>query len=184
MESLAAARKAALSGSEPSDSIRVVNALLTQIDKLKSSPNVVILTTSNITAAIDIAFVDRADIKAYVGPPTLQARYEILRSCLQELIRTGILTTSEGYDHSMLPNYAGLKEKISISETEKVDVPLQICKLLLKVAEACKGSSGRFLRKLPFLAHATLANPCTGDPSKFLFAMLEAARRDRIELPE
>jgi len=41
----------------------------------------------------DIAFVDRADIKAYVGPPTLQARYEILRSCLQELIRTGILTT-------------------------------------------------------------------------------------------
>lgn len=112
----------------------------------------------------------------------------------------------------MLPNYAGLKEKISISETEKVDVPLQICKLLLKVAEACKvrdknlacllisaspwmalelfvefcsqGSSGRFLRKLPFLAHATLANPCTGDPSKFLFAMLETARRDRIELPE
>lgn len=31
---------------------QVVNALLTQIDKLKSSPNVVILTTSNITAAI------------------------------------------------------------------------------------------------------------------------------------
>uniref|UniRef100_A0A0R0JIL0 Pachytene checkpoint protein 2 homolog n=1 Tax=Glycine max TaxID=3847 RepID=A0A0R0JIL0_SOYBN len=93
VESLAAARKAALSGSEPSDSIRVVNALLTQMDKLKSSPNVIILTTSNITAAIDIAFVDRADIKAYVGPPTLQARYEILRSCLQELMRTGILTS-------------------------------------------------------------------------------------------
>ncbi|KAA3456849.1 pachytene checkpoint protein 2-like protein [Gossypium australe] len=52
VESLAAARKAALSGSEPSDSIRVVNALLTQMDKLKSSPNVIILTTSNITAAI------------------------------------------------------------------------------------------------------------------------------------
>ncbi|KAL2935920.1 Pachytene checkpoint protein 2-like protein [Bienertia sinuspersici] len=91
VESLAAARKASLSGSEPSDSIRVVNALLTQLDKLKTSPNVIIMTTSNITAAIDIAFVDRADIKAYVGPPTLQARYEILRSCLQELLRTGIL---------------------------------------------------------------------------------------------
>lgn len=39
----------------------------------------------------DIAFVDRADIKAYVGPPTLQARYEILRSCLHELLRSGIL---------------------------------------------------------------------------------------------
>ncbi|XP_022137638.1 pachytene checkpoint protein 2 homolog [Momordica charantia] len=184
VESLAAARKAALSGSEPSDSIRVVNALLTQIDKLKSSPNVVILTTSNITAAIDIAFVDRADIKAYVGPPTLEARYEILRSCLQELIRTGILTTPEGCDHSMLLNYAGLKEKISIPETDKVDVPLHICKRLLEVAEGCEGSSGRFLRKLPFLAHATLANPCTGDPLKFLFGMLETARRDRTELPE
>ncbi|KAI3767317.1 hypothetical protein L2E82_17412 [Cichorium intybus] len=52
VESLAAVRKAALSGSEPSDLIRVVNALLTQMDKLKSSPNVIILTTSNITAAI------------------------------------------------------------------------------------------------------------------------------------
>lgn len=40
----------------------------------------------------DIAFVDRADIKAYVGPPTLQARYEILRSCIDELFRVGILT--------------------------------------------------------------------------------------------
>lgn len=43
----------------------------------------------------DIAFVDRADIKAYVGPPTLQARYEILRSCLQELLRTGVLSNSQ-----------------------------------------------------------------------------------------
>lgn len=41
----------------------------------------------------DIAFVDRADIKAYVGPPTLQARYEILRSCLQELMRKAILSS-------------------------------------------------------------------------------------------
>ncbi|KVI04383.1 ATPase, AAA-type, core [Cynara cardunculus var. scolymus] len=55
VESLVAARKDALYGSEPSDSIRVVNALLSQMDKLKSSPNVIILTTSNITAAIGVA---------------------------------------------------------------------------------------------------------------------------------
>lgn len=48
-----------------------------------------------ICCVADIAFVDRADIKAYVGPPTLQARYEILRSCLQELLRTGILSNSQ-----------------------------------------------------------------------------------------
>ena len=59
VESLTAARKAAISGSEPSDAIRVVNALLTQIDQIKRYPNVMILTTSNVTGAIDLAFVDR-----------------------------------------------------------------------------------------------------------------------------
>jgi len=67
VESLAAARKASLSGSEPSDSIRVVNSLLTQIDALKTKKNVMVLTTSNLTDAIDVAFVDRADIKQYIG---------------------------------------------------------------------------------------------------------------------
>ncbi len=43
-----------------------------QLDALKSYPNVLVLTTSNITEAIDLAFVDRADIKAYVGPPGTQ----------------------------------------------------------------------------------------------------------------
>ena len=66
VESLTAARKSAVSGSEPSDAIRVVNALLTQLDLLKRHSNVLILTTSNITEAIDVAFVDRADIKQYV----------------------------------------------------------------------------------------------------------------------
>lgn len=56
-----------MGGSEPSDAIRAVNALLTQLDQLKRFPNVMILTTSNITEAIDLAFVDRADIKAYIG---------------------------------------------------------------------------------------------------------------------
>ncbi|KAG2531466.1 hypothetical protein JM18_000375 [Phytophthora kernoviae] len=66
VESLTAARKSAVSGSEPSDAIRVVNALLTQLDSLKRHSNVLVLTTSNITEAIDVAFVDRADIKQYV----------------------------------------------------------------------------------------------------------------------
>ena len=45
-----------------------------QLDALKAYPNVLVLTTSNITEAIDLAFVDRADIKAYVGPPGAQVR--------------------------------------------------------------------------------------------------------------
>ena len=84
VESLAAARQAAVSGTEvrklhvyvrpairivrnqPSDAVRVVNAVLTQLDQLRAHDNVIILTTSNITGAIDLAFVDRADIKQYV----------------------------------------------------------------------------------------------------------------------
>lgn len=184
VESLAAARKAALSGSEPSDSIRVVNALLTQMDKLKSSPNVIILTTSNITAAIDIAFVDRADIKAYVGPPTLQARYEILRSCLQELIRTGIISNFQDCDQSMLPNFSILKEKLSNPDIQEADRSQHFYKQLLEAAEACEGLSGRSLRKLPFLAHAALANPYGCDPSKFLLTVIDTARKERSELPD
>eukprot|EP00261_Vitis_vinifera_P028744 XP_010663092.1 PREDICTED: pachytene checkpoint protein 2 homolog isoform X3 [Vitis vinifera] len=177
VESLAAARKAALSGSEPSDSIRVVNALLTQLDKLKSSPNVIILTTSNITAAIDIAFVDRADIKAYVGPPTIHARYEILRSCLQELVRAGILTNSQECDRLSLLSYTGLKEKLNVAQIEEPGNS-HLCKQLLEAAEACEGLSGRSLRKLPFLAHAALANPYSCDPSKFLCTMTDTAKRE------
>ncbi|XP_011046244.1 PREDICTED: pachytene checkpoint protein 2 homolog [Populus euphratica] len=182
VESLAAARKAALSGSEPSDSIRVVNALLTQMDKLKASPNVIILTTSNITAAIDIAFVDRADIKAYVGPPPLQARYEILRSCLQELLRTGIVSNFQDSDHLVLPDYSTLREKLN-APTEAQPV-LNFCKQLLEAAEACEGMSGRSLRKLPFLAHGALSNPYGCNASEFLCAMIDTARREHSELPE
>lgn len=52
VESLTAARSAAASGTEPSDALRVVNALLTQLDKLKHRKNVLIMTTSNISEAI------------------------------------------------------------------------------------------------------------------------------------
>ena len=49
--------------------------------------NVVILTTSNITERIDVAFVDRADIRQYIGPPSAAAIFKIYLSCLEELMR-------------------------------------------------------------------------------------------------
>ncbi|XP_030458051.2 pachytene checkpoint protein 2 homolog isoform X2 [Syzygium oleosum] len=180
VESLAAARKAALSGSEPSDSIRVVNALLTQMDKLKSSPNVIIMTTSNITAAIDVAFVDRADIKAYIGPPTLQARYEILRSCVQELMRAGILSDTQELGKFTLPNYATAQER-QVAQGQEI---AELCKILLEAAETCEGFSGRSLRRLPFLTHASLADAYSCDLAKFLCTMIDTAKKERSELPD
>ncbi|KAM3368088.1 hypothetical protein ACQJBY_016565 [Aegilops geniculata] len=180
VESLAAARQAAISGSEPSDSIRVVNALLTQMDKLKAWPNVIILTTSNITTAIDIAFVDRADIKAYVGPPTLQARYEILRSCIDELFRVGILTYPQGGDLPCILSYSTLKEKLHCPEAAEPHT-LHLSNLLHEGAELCDGLSGRSLRKLPFLAHASVPNPSCCDAASFMQTLIQTARRELLE---
>jgi len=54
--------------------VRVVNALLTQLDQLKRYANALVLTTSNVTNAIDTAFTDRADLKIYVGNPSTCGR--------------------------------------------------------------------------------------------------------------
>ena len=47
---------------------------------------------------------------------------------------------------------------------------------------ALVGLSGRSLRKLPFLAHAALADPHRCDLTKFLHALVETARRETAEI--
>jgi hypothetical protein len=61
----------------------------------------------------------------------------------------------------------------------------QLSKALLEAAQACEGLSGRALRKLPFLAHATsaqLSTPCTC--LAFLKALRQAAERERSDRQE
>lgn len=74
VESLTAARKIALNGSEPSDSIRVVNALLTQIDKLRHRENILIVTTSNLSESIGM-FKPFQSIIPSLTFPLLTSRY-------------------------------------------------------------------------------------------------------------
>eukprot|EP00698_Gefionella_okellyi_P009065 TRINITY_DN2277_c0_g1_i1.p1 TRINITY_DN2277_c0_g1~~TRINITY_DN2277_c0_g1_i1.p1 ORF type:complete len:359 (-),score=73.20 TRINITY_DN2277_c0_g1_i1:42-1118(-) len=168
VESLAAARKAALAGTEPSDSIRVVNAVLTQIDQLKDRDNVIIMTTSNITGAIDLAFVDRADIKQYIGLPTPVAIYEILSSCMNELERAGImLPTSE----TLAPHTAVLAQQQAGQMTWSTAT-------LFGIAAKCHGLSGRALRKLPFLAHSFYVQSETVTRERFFEALSLAADRE------
>ncbi|KAI0080759.1 P-loop containing nucleoside triphosphate hydrolase protein [Panus rudis PR-1116 ss-1] len=100
VESLTAARAGAMAGTEPSDALRVVNALLTQLDKLKHRKNVLIMSTSNLAKAIDNAFIDRADIVQYVDLPPREAIYEILRSSLSELVKKGIVADVEVPSHT------------------------------------------------------------------------------------
>lgn len=130
-------------GTEPSDAIRVVNALLTQLDRLKQHPNVLVMTTSNLTKAIDEAFVDRSDICRFVGNPSMGARYRILASCVEEMMRAGLIAPRK----SLLSH-----DSASLSVVEGAEDSMEA--LLLKCARLADGFSGRRLRKLPLLAFA------------------------------
>lgn len=70
VESLTAARAGAVSGQEPSDALRVVNALLTQLDKLKHKSNVLVMSTSNLVTAI--GKVDRINACTITDCPELR----------------------------------------------------------------------------------------------------------------
>ena len=82
-----------------------MNALLTQLDQIKMSPNVLILTTSNITGAIDGAFVDRADIVQYIGPPNQAAIYQILFSAIQELMSKDVILLEDTLMNHRSPSF-------------------------------------------------------------------------------
>ncbi|TRY63539.1 hypothetical protein TCAL_03656 [Tigriopus californicus] len=140
VESLAATRKAG--GNEPTDALRVVNALLTQIDQIKRLPNVLILTTSNVSGAIDLAFVDRADFKKYIGPPSTRALYQILLSSVEELMRVRILQS-----HPLLSLNALENTNLSLPSDSNC-----LSYALFKAAQKANGLSGRILKKLPLLA--------------------------------
>jgi SpoVK/Ycf46/Vps4 family AAA+-type ATPase len=85
VESITSNRSSSVSSNEPGDAVRVVNAVLTSLDALKRRPNVLVLCTSNMQDAIDPAFRDRVDLEIFLGPPSVEARYKILQSCLEEL---------------------------------------------------------------------------------------------------
>ncbi|PPQ99785.1 hypothetical protein CVT26_009162 [Gymnopilus dilepis] len=157
VESLTAARAGAMAGTEPSDGLRVVNALLTQLDKLKQRKNVLVMATSNLVKAIDTAFLDRADIVQYVDLPSREAIYEILRSALCEIILKGIImpiivpTLKEVQIYDLM-NSSVEKSDATDPQARSKAVGLR----LLALATQCReqGMSGRALRRLPVLALA------------------------------
>ncbi|KAJ8290716.1 hypothetical protein GJAV_G00016660 [Gymnothorax javanicus] len=171
VESLTAARNAAQAGTEPSDAIRVVNSVLTQLDQIKRHPNVVILTTSNVTEKIDLAFVDRADIKQYIGPPSTEAIFNIYHSCLEELMKCHVI-----YPRHQLLTMSELKT-MGFLESSVSELSLALRNIAMK----SNGFSGRTLRKLPFLAHALFLKTPTATLEQFLEAMDQAVDKQISE---
>ncbi|CAH8521321.1 unnamed protein product [Heterobilharzia americana] len=172
VESLTAVRSSSMSGCEPSDAIRVVNAVLTQIDQIKRFPNILILATSNVTGVIDPAFLDRADLRIFIGPPSPPAIYSIYRSCLLELIRVGLINSSK--DNRLL-SYQTLA---SVQFTENQVNSLSIS--LWRLSECSLGLNGRTLRKLPLLAYAFHLNKVIPD----MRYSLALHYRHRVHLPQ
>lgn len=154
MESLAHARRAALAGLEPSDSIRAVNAVLSALDRLRRAPNALVLATSNVTGAIDGAFVDRADLRLHVGPPGARAAYAVLRGALGELMLRGVVATEPLFALRVL-------EAARWAEGPGSHSSLRLWAASRAAADA--RLSGRALRRLPFLARALHCAP--GEPT-------------------
>ncbi|TGZ85424.1 AAA-domain-containing protein [Ascodesmis nigricans] len=161
VETLICQRKAA--SNEPIDSLRVVNAFLTALDKLRSRRNVVVISTSNLLEAMDGAFLDRVDVKMFVDTPQCRAAYTILRNSFNELIRAGIIISDVSLsqlEYSFKLNAYLLPSQKSIPcATEAAlclySAPQAASSRLWRCAEKCTGFSGRMLAKLPVLMHAS-----------------------------
>lgn len=141
VESLGMCRESSSSRSEPSDAIRAVNALLTQIDRIRRRDNVLILCTSNLENTLDKALVDRADIVRNVGQPSDFARYSMLKACVMELIRIGVVERNE-------------EEEVP-QDISDADSPMnEPTKQLFSIAKEARGLSGRAISMLPTLVYS------------------------------
>ncbi|KAK6433588.1 hypothetical protein LTR95_010231 [Oleoguttula sp. CCFEE 5521] len=93
----------------------------------------------------DPAFLDRVDIKQYIPSPSTSAIYNIFRFCLNELIRSKLITADDDVP-TLATTHMTLHDSLESAGFR-----------LSKVAEKCAkfAVSGRTLRRLPVLGLAT-----------------------------
>lgn len=88
VESLLTNRALTLTESNPADVFRTVNAVLQEVDNLAQlSSNVFIIATSNLPKAIELAFLDRADLKVFIDSPDDKFRRTIIKDTLGEFVK-------------------------------------------------------------------------------------------------
>jgi hypothetical protein len=123
-----------------------VNALVASLDCLRSFPNVLLLTMNNLTSSVNVAFLDRADLKVSVSLPILEAWYEILKETLMEFLHVGIVRDHYvgivWHHHDVFCDF----HDVSTWSMSKQD---GFSKPFLKCAKAPKVSSARSLQQLP-----------------------------------
>ncbi|EGP86211.1 uncharacterized protein MYCGRDRAFT_44997, partial [Zymoseptoria tritici IPO323] len=173
IETIAGSRQKSTDGDECSDGLRATNQLLTALDKLRLSPNILVLCTSNLIGAIDPAFLDRVDIKQLIPSPSPEAIYNIFRSCLNELVRASLIdmaATDSAPRSAVAPETPRasspqpsspwtILEPVTVPTFEDMtfldaDSPDSPGRLVWALAQKCEGFSGRTLRRLPILGLA------------------------------
>lgn len=86
VEALAVRRTTASFETNPVDVHRATDALLAGLDALRAAcPHVLLLATTNFLAAVDEAFLSRADLVLQLGLPDEEVLARILRSALSEV---------------------------------------------------------------------------------------------------
>jgi pachytene checkpoint protein 2 len=147
IEALAVRRSAASFETNPVDVHRATDALLSGLDTLrKTSPQVLVLGTTNFDAAVDEAFLDRADLSLRLGLPDEPTIAEILRQTIHESAMV----------------FPGMNALVGDDE------------LVSDLAKRCVGLDGRRVRKL--LLRAMGSTPELGlDPGQVSADDLRAA---------
>jgi SpoVK/Ycf46/Vps4 family AAA+-type ATPase len=64
---------------------------LTQIDQLRSLPNILYITTSNFPSLVDSAFIDRVDWSFHVSLPSERIIYSLLLASIGVMKGKGLL---------------------------------------------------------------------------------------------
>lgn len=156
IEAMAVRRSTASFEANPVDVHRATDALLSGLDVLRSRcPQALLLTTTNFPAAVDEAFLDRADLVLHLVLPDEETIATILRSTLTEAA-------------VVFPALAGFA-----SDED----------LLRSLAERCVGLDGRRIRKL--LLAALGQHPSTAlDPGTLTAADLLGAVRWEVAEPQ
>ena len=143
VESLTCSREKVISAGEPTDSIRAVNALLTQLDKISSIENIFVFATSNLISHIDAAFLDRIDLKVHLGNPNAVQIYSILREGILELVRVGVVTLNHNENWITLLEAKHLEIEDLLHDNPYSNELYQIAEGLSK-----KDVSGRKVKKI------------------------------------
>uniref|UniRef100_A0A1I8EYW3 AAA domain-containing protein n=1 Tax=Wuchereria bancrofti TaxID=6293 RepID=A0A1I8EYW3_WUCBA len=172
VESLTIARSALLNRNEPTDAIRAVNAVLTQVDYIRRRSNIFIFTTSNITEA-RLLFFSKASKNDCI--------YEIY-DCIYEkrnflLQNFWILSLDEAFtDRTDLSRFVGYPSanavyaifRSCIQEMQRIGIVEPgpwfseryasgpHCEKLMQLSRSASGLSGRCLRQLPVIGYSKL----------------------------